>query len=79
MYPNYFLPWLVRATNQSKYVRINSAKFRREIRNIQKVIAWSERFKLIEEFPIIREFSGIKGLMAMLFHELTGNHLYAIS
>ena len=45
----------------------------------QEVIGWSKRFKLIDEFPIMSEVGESKGLMVMLFHRITGSHLYAIA
>jgi hypothetical protein len=72
-------PLLVRAANKSKYVRRTSAEFKWGVRHIQEVIRWSDRFELIDEFPIMSEVGGTKGLMSMLFHRITGSHLYAIA
>jgi O-methyltransferase involved in polyketide biosynthesis len=76
---DYVHPLLVGAANKSKYVRTTSAEFRWGVRHIQEVIGWSERFELIDEFPIMSEIGGTKGWMSMLFHRITGSHLYAIA
>ncbi|MFQ4141630.1 class I SAM-dependent methyltransferase [Chlorogloeopsis sp. ULAP02] len=76
---DYVHPLLIRTANKSKYVRKMSAKFRWGIGNIQEVIEWSERFKLIDEFSIMSEIGGAKGWLSMLFHRITGSHLYAIA
>ena len=76
---DYVHPWLIRAANQSRYVRTNAVEFRWGIRHIQDVLGWSERFELIDEFPIMSKVGGSKGMMSALFHRITGSHLYAIA
>ncbi|MDM9384757.1 class I SAM-dependent methyltransferase [Chlorogloeopsis sp. ULAP01] len=76
---DYVHPLLVRVANKSKYIHKTSAKFRWGISNIQEVIEWSERFELIDEFSIMSEIGGTKGLLSILFNRITGSHLYAIA
>ena len=76
---DYVHPWLLRAANKSHYVRTTSADFRWGIRHIREVLSWSKRFELVDVFSVMAEVGGSRALMAMLFHRVTGSHLYAIA
>ena len=76
---DYIHPILVGLANKSNYIQKNSAQFKWGIRSIQNVIAWSDRFRLLNEVSIMSQIGGTRAWVAKLFHWLTKSHLYAIA